>query len=321
MLTACAVAATRLVSQTPGQQATIRTTVPVVQVPTSVTDKSGHFVYGLTASDFLVSDEGRAVPIHVDDPDTVSAPLAVVLLVQTTDISDSALLKIKKVGSMIGGSVIGANGMGAVITYSDQIAVLQQLTSDEDALAAAFRNLKSAPTRNGHLVDAVQKAVELLQARPTGARSAIVILGESRDRGSKSGLAAILPALQNSGATVYCLEYSAFLTPLTTRASDYSPPEGGRGWILDTFTEAGHAIKKDTGKALTMSTGGRTFHFETKSALENDFIHLGADIHSRYMISFTPVAGSPSEPKFHHVTVQVKGHPDWQVRARPGYWP
>jgi len=153
----------------------------------------------------------------------------VVVLVQVTDISESALLKIKKVGSMIGGAVVGANGLAAVITYSDQVAVVQPLIADDDAISRAFRNLKSVPTRNGHMVDAIKKAVELLGSRPAGARSAIVIIGESRDCGSKTTLASVLPSLQKSGATIYCLEYSAFLTPFTTKASEYSPPEGGRG--------------------------------------------------------------------------------------------
>src|SRR5665213_3502871 len=46
-----------------------------------------------------MSDEGQAVPIRVDDPDAVSASLAVVVAMQVTDVSESALLKIKNSGS------------------------------------------------------------------------------------------------------------------------------------------------------------------------------------------------------------------------------
>lgn len=314
LLAACVVFAIHLFSQ----ETTIRTTVPLVQLPASVTDKSGQFAYGLTAKDFVVTDEGRAVPVHVDDPDSVSAPLAVVVLVQVTDISDSALLKIKKIGSMIGGAVVGANGFAAVVTYADEVTVVQPLTTDEDAISTAFHNLKSVATRNGHMIDAVEKALELLGNRAASARSAIVIIGESKDRGSKTALSRILPALENSGATVYCLEYSAFLTPFTTKASEYSPPGGGRG-LLDAITETVHATTKDTGKILTASTGGRALNFQTKSKLENDLIRLGAEVHSRYLISFTPAA-SPQE-KFHSITVQVRDRPDLIVHVRPGYWP
>jgi hypothetical protein len=76
-------------------------------------------------------------------------------------------------------------------------------------------------------------------------------------------------------------------------------------------------MKQDTGKILTASTGGRTLKFETKSKLENDLIRLGTDIHSRYMLSFTPAR---SEESFHRIIVEVKNRPDLTVRARPGYW-
>jgi VWFA-related protein len=307
-----------LASYVSAQDTTLRSTVPLVEVPVSVTNKAGQFVYGLTANDFLLRDDGHPVPVRLDYPDVVTAPLAVVVAVQVTDISESALLKIKKVGSMIGQAVVGANGLAAVITYSDQVSVLQQLTADEDALSNSFRQLKSVPTRNGHMLDAVAKAIEILRTGPVGARPAIVMIGESKDRGSRANLTSILPDLQRSGATLYCIEYSAFLTQLTTKANEYKPPEGGGGWILDSITETVHAMKQDTGKILTASTGGRTLKFETKSKLENDLIRLGADIHSRYMLSFT--AAATSEERFHHIIVEVKNRPDLTIRARPGYW-
>ncbi len=127
----------------------------------------------------------------------------------------------------------------------------------------------------------------------------------------------LLPSLQQCGATVYCLEYSAFLTPLTTRASDYSLPEGGRGWILDSITEAVHATKTDTGTILTASTGGRALKFETKSKLENDLIRLGSEIHSRYILSFIPTASA--RDSYRTITVQIKDRPDLRINARPGY--
>lgn len=299
------------------QETTIQTTVPLVQVPVSVTDKAGHFVYGLTTNDFVVSDQGQEVPVHVDDPDTVSAPLAVVVLVQTTDISQSAILKIKKIGSILSQAIVGAHGLAAVITYSDQVIVVQRFSDDADTLSNVIQNLKSVPTRGGHMLDALGRAVQLLGVRPSGARPAVVIIGESKDRGSKTTLAEILPGLQKSGATVYCIEYSAYLTPFTTKATEYSPPEGG-GWILDSITEIAHAMKQDTAKIVTTSTGGRTLKFETKAKLEKDLIRLGEEIHSRYMLSFAPV---PSDGEsFHAIAVRVRDRPDLIIHARPGYW-
>jgi VWFA-related protein len=187
----------------PAQETTLKTTVPLVQTPVSVTDKAGHFIYGLTANDFILLDEGQPAPVRVDDPDAVSAPLAVVVAIRVTDLSASALLKIQKVGSMIGQTVVGANGLAAVITYSDEVSVLRQFTANDDAISESFLQLKSVPTRSGHMLDAVAKAIGMLKDRPPGARAMIVIIGESKDRGSKTTLSSIPPDLQKSGAAVY----------------------------------------------------------------------------------------------------------------------
>jgi VWFA-related protein len=300
------------------QGPTIKTNVPLVVVPVSVTDQRGHFVYGLGSSDFLVLDNGQSRSIRVDDPDSVTAPLRLVALIQTSDISDSALLKIRKVGTMIQDAVVGANGEAAVVTFADQVKTAQSFTTNSDDIAAVFRGLRSAETRKGKLLDAIARGLEMLANKPKTARSAFLIIGESKDRGSETRLQDLLPAIQKSGVTIYSLAYSAYLTPLTTKASEYSPPEGGHGWILDSITEAVHATKQDTCKVLTGATGGRQLKFETQSKLENDLIRMGGEIHSRYIVSFTPP--QESQPSFHKIVVEINGRPQLHVVARPGYW-
>jgi hypothetical protein len=52
--------------------------------------------------------------------------------------------------------------------------------------------------------------------------------------------------------------------------------------------------------------------------LERDLTEIGKEVHSQYQLSFVP------EPEknatYHKLTVSVKGYPDVNVRARPGYW-
>ena len=110
--------------------------------------------------------------------------------------------------------------------------------------------------------------------------------------------------------------YSAYLTPFTTKGSEYQPPESGG--LLLAITESARLAKANTIQALTAATGGRRLGFETKSKLENDFIALGTDIHSRYMLSFAPEG--ERAPAFHQLEIQIRDHPDAKVHARPGYW-
>jgi hypothetical protein len=78
------------------QEPIVRTNVPLVIIPVSVTDTRGHFVSDLGSSDFVILDNGVPQDVRMDDPDLITAPLDLVVLVQTSDISDAALKKIKK---------------------------------------------------------------------------------------------------------------------------------------------------------------------------------------------------------------------------------
>jgi VWFA-related protein len=299
-----------------GQEATIRTTVPLVVLPTSVADRHGRSLDGLDASDFVLLDNAKPRPVRVDAADSGLAPIALVTVIQTSDISLSALGKIRKVGVMIPEAVVGANGEAAVVTFDDHVRVAQDFTSDADAVSEAFRRLKPAGNMGGRMIDAIAESLKMLAARPGPRRPNILIISESRDRGSEGKLRDVVDAVQHTGVTIYSLTYSAYLTPFTTKAQDYRPTGGGG--LLRGITEVARLAKENTVQTLVDVTGGRQLRFETKSKLENDLMDLGKEIHSRYVLSFTPdVATSPS---FHQLEVRIKDHPDAVVRTRPGYW-
>jgi hypothetical protein len=62
--------------------------------------------------------------------------------------------------------------------------------------------MKSVSTRQGRMLDAVANAMDLLASKQGSARSVILIIGESQDRGSEMKLQGLLPPLQRSGITV-----------------------------------------------------------------------------------------------------------------------
>ncbi|HEY3937074.1 MAG TPA: VWA domain-containing protein [Bryobacteraceae bacterium] len=217
---------------------------------------------------------------------------------------------------MIPEAVVGANGEAAIVTFDDHVNVVQEFTTDADAISNIFRQLKPADNRGGRMIDAVEEALKLLANRPGPRRANILIIGESRDRGSEEKLSDLLAEIQRTGVTLYSLTYSAYLTPFTTKAGDYTPPDGGG--LLTAITETSRLAKRNTAEALTNITGGRQLKFETKSKLENDLMRLGNEIHSRYFISFTP--DLTQTPNFHHLEVRIKDRRDAVIRTQPGYW-
>jgi VWFA-related protein len=307
-----------LSSLSTGQDTTIRTTVPLVIVPASVTDAHRHSIDGLSADDFVLLDDGMRRRIRVDASDQVIAPLRVVVAIGASDVSRSALLKIRKVGIMIPEAVVGANGEAAVIQYDDQVRVTQEFTRNPDAVKQAFMAVKPSGSTDARMLDAVDKALDMVNSRQGMRRAAILVIGESKDRGSKTKLDALLDKLQRSGTTVYGLSYSAYLTPFTTSASEYEPANGGYPDLTLAITELARLAKRNAMEALVATSGGRHLSFETKGKLENDLLALGKEVHSRYYISFTPV--ETDEPAFHRLKISIQGNPNAAVHARPGYW-
>ena len=107
------------------------------------------------------------------------------------------------------------------------------------------------------------------------------------------------------------------MTPFTTKASELGPLEGGGG-LLAIFTEIGRLAKTNIGSALAEYTGGRHVSFATLRSLENDLAAIGKEVHSQYLLTFTP----PDEPVaiYHRIEVKIANHSEAIVRTRPGYW-
>lgn len=114
---------------------------------------------------------------------------------------------------MLQQAVVGANGEAAVIAFSDEVRTVQDFTSSGDAISDTFRNLKPADTDQGRMVDAVARALDMLANRPTGARSVILVIGESKDRGSESKIKDLLPRIQRSAVTIYSLRIRPISRP------------------------------------------------------------------------------------------------------------
>ena len=70
-------------------------------------------------------------------------------------------------------------------------------------------------------------------------------------------------------------------------------------------------------QAFTRMTGGRVYSFAKQSSLEQAMTSLGQELHSQYLLSYTP--NNQEEPGFHPIRVEVN-RPGLEIRARIGYY-
>ena len=307
----------------------------LVLVPVTVTDATGRTVDGLAPSEFAVLDNGREQKVDVDTFATGVAPVALVVAVQSSGISAAVLLKVQKIGTMIRPLVVGERGSAALVSFDDHVKWIQEFTNDEDALANAFKQLRPGEEKAACMLDAVEESIERLNKR-THVRRVLVLISESRDRGSKTSLDTAVLSAQRAGVVIYSFTYSAFKTAFTTKPSETPPapvppptvhhgpmtpmgeiPMGGGIDIIGTVSEIARLANTKTSEALARSTGGRTYSFTRLRGLEDVTAKFGVELSSQYVLSFTP---TDPKPGYHELQVRVTRHGKFLVRTRPGYW-
>jgi len=322
----------------------------LVLVPATVTDLKGRPIDGLEASDFLLFDNGRPQKAAVDTIDTGVAPVALVIAVQASGISAAVLEKVRKIGAMIQPLLSGDQGCAGLVSFAERVAWLEECTKDPDAFDLAFHQLRPelrpGEEKEARMLDAVQSAVEHLRRRPN-ARRVLLLISESRDRGSETALDAVTAAAQTAGVTVYAATYSAFKTAFTSKLPvsqprrplkpktpndalgtvNAAPPGRNNPWpkipppeqqvdALGGIGELARLHQTNTTEALTKSTGGATFPFTRQKALEEAIEKLGAELHTQYVLSFAPEAATG----YHTLEVRLARSGEFLIRARPGYW-
>ncbi len=300
------------------QELIIRTSVPLILVPTTVTDRHGKIIDGLNEGDFEVFDNGKLVAHKVE---VSQRPIALIVAVQSNKIAGAALAKVQKIGSMFEPLVTGERGVLALLSYSGTVTVRQEFTSDGKLFSAAMRGMEPDGGA-AKLNDAVVEAVNLFESRNSH-RRVLILIGESKDRGSSAKLADAVSKAQAANVTIYPVNFSGYTTPFTSKgderfASGQRVYDSGSGLnLLAIFSEIGRLGTKNDTEALAKFTGGTKLSFTKLAGLEQVIAKVGEDLHSQYLLSFT--TGDSTAGVYHEITVKVKAR-DVNVRARPGYW-
>jgi VWFA-related protein len=226
-----------------------------------------------------------------------------------------------QVGGMIKPLVIGERGKAAVIEFDDEIRVRTDFTADSSVIRTAFEGTRSRSIRTARLIDAVIEGVKMLDTRPPNNRRVMLILSESRDRGSKSKLSEAIELAQRAGVAVYPATYSVQGSTFVSKSADSPSMPGGDDNVdlLGGVIELGRIGKTNVAAALARSTGGHHLAFLTLASLEKAISRAGEEIHSQYLLSFTPT--SSAKEGFHQIQVAIPSRPDAVIRVRPGYWP
>src|SRR5580693_4896815 len=149
-----------------------KSTVPLVVAPTTITDAKGHFVDGLKPEDLILYDNNVPQKIQMD---WMAYPIDLVVAVQTSANSGAVIDKLGGSGILFTQLLAADAGETAVISFSDEVKVHQEFTSNPDSVIHSLRMLRKEGDA-AHMLDAMHQALWMLEHRPPGRRRIILMI-------------------------------------------------------------------------------------------------------------------------------------------------
>jgi VWFA-related protein len=198
--------------------APFRSGIEVVELDVSVT-RGGLPVQGLTARDFVLTDNGVAQDVDSVTMDRV--PLSVTLLLDTsTSVLGERLGHLRQAGNGVV-DALSADDRASLITFSHDVKIAVPMTADKAPLRGALASI--TPGGSTALRDALQLALSL-RTRDRS-RPLVLIFTDGNDTTSWLTEDAILDTARRCGIVIHAIrsQSNRFLERLTEMA-------GGRTW-------------------------------------------------------------------------------------------
>ena len=265
------------------QQPTFRSDTRIVPVMATVLDADGRLVPNLEKEDFTVLDNSKPQEIALFES-TVEPFTAVVML----DFSGSmtANLKLLKQGTEQFLMRMLPADKGQVGSFSDRIMFSGRFTNDRDSLIRALEDLQYGnPTALFDAIDASMDRLVNLEGRRV-----VLVFTDGDDNYSKVKYATVRDRARDRDIMIYAI--------------------GLRSVVGGTITKPDANLRK-----LADATGGGYFELKHTDELGPTFTRVAQELHSLYMLGFTP---QNLDGKEHKIEVRLK-QPTMKVRARTAY--
>jgi len=327
----------------------------LVVVPAVVRDKHNVLVPTLKQTDFALTIDGKPQTIRYFDHDT-DVPLTVGLLIDTSMSQRKALDDERTASSAFLDKMLAPNRDKAfIIQFARQVELLQDVTDSRPKLQKALKEVDSEKpsfAQNGGdnsddrhdrgrggmqgfgtaLYDSVFLASDEIVGKQKG-RSALILLTDGDDRGSKESLANAIESAQHANTIVYAIYYKGESFGGGRPGGGFP---GGGGHRRGGFPFAadgdgqmgggrGGGYQIDGKKVLERicgETGGRVFEVKGKETVDAIYTQIAEELRAQYRLGFTPTAEGASEG-YHQIIVALAGAEAKSkdtVQTRDGYY-
>jgi Ca-activated chloride channel family protein len=280
-----ATGAALVAQQPPGP--TFKTGTQVVSLFVTVADAQKRLVPDLMKDDFQVFDNEK--PQTVSYFDNSVHPINVVVMLDTSGSMTLTIDLLKQAAEQFIIRLLPED-KARVGAFNDKIQINARWSNNRDQLVTDVKDLDYG---NGtRLWDAVGAALDEL--RGIDGRRVVLVFTDGDDTASRIGLGTVIERARTDEVMIYAigLESNYFDGQRMVR----SKPDSGLRKISD-------------------ETGGGYFELKKTSELASTFTRVAQELHSQYVIGFTP---TQLDNKVHKLAVKMK-QPGMTPRARRSY--
>ncbi len=265
------------------QQATFKAGTQVVSIFATVTDPQRRLVPNLTQDDFAVFDNEKPQPVVYFDNSI--RPINVVVMLDTSGSMTLTIDLLKQAAEQFLLRLLPED-KARVGAFNDKIQFNARWSNDRDQLITDAKNLDFG---NGtRLWDAAAASLDELKA--IDGRKVILLFTDGDDTESRIRLGTVMDRARAEEVMIYAIGLESKFLGQTTK------PDGGLRKIAE-------------------ETGGGYFELKRAADLASTFTKVAQELHSQYVIGFTPTL---LDNKVHKLMVKMK-QPGMTAQARRSY--
>ena len=277
---------------------TFRSSASLVAINVTVTN-GPKLVTGLSREAFVVYEDGTPQQVQFFESSTV--PLDLILLLDTSSSMQPRMPTVHKAAKDFM-RVLRPGDRGAVVAFNEHVQVMQDLTSDPAAIAAAIAATSargSTALHNALYVSLTEFGRRALTAGDIR-RQAIAVLSDGEDTVSAMGFEDVVALARRMGVSVYTISVQPAEAESATSRLE---------------SRAAVALQD-----LARETGARAFFPTGIEELKSVYGAIAAELAAQYSIGYLP-ADDRVDGRFRRIQVSIPANPQFRPRTRTGYTP
>jgi VWFA-related protein len=270
-------------------------------VALNVTVTNGQkLIMGLGRDDFEVYEDGVQQEVRFFESSNV--PMDVILLLDTSSSMRDRMPVVHEAAKSFM-AILRPGDRGAIVAFNDNVRVIQDLTSDQSAIASAINSTvaKGATALHNAIYVSLNQFGRTARSNGEVRRQAIAVLSDGEDTSSLVSFDDVVRAARRTGVNVYTISLRSEFAALRQK--------GRQAY----FSESDYAMK-----TLARETGARSFFPVNIHELRDVYEAIAGELASQYAIAYSPTNSRP-DGRFRRIVVRITSDPSFSPRARAGY--